>query len=305
MFDNVLQGVYDKLKPIAEKNRRYSKVIKIVFVLFIIIYVVISLIGSFINPSIPIFQNLDRSISYIVWVSIWGILLLLVFRVLSRNLRKYSLTVDDWSIFLACSILKNLEQYSDASRRQNQELEKEYKNMAVQDAKDLLSTVENGWEIGDFKLVKSIFNGAISKFKENLQTKLIPNLGLEKLDKETFDKVESTVYNIAYFMLNPDLSSLNHLNDSTFQQLTEYPLSKAKLLSRWWNYLQVHRILKHTLVFIGIGILAFSTFVICRFLGASIDTTLINTFFILGTLAAAYIATAFIKRESPRTIESK
>jgi hypothetical protein len=299
MLEGTLKGFYDKLKPIAEKSKRYSKVSRIVVILLIIIYAVVSLISAF----IPIFQNLDRSISASIGVLIWGILFILTMRVLGRKSRKYHLTVDEWSIFLACSILKNLQQYSEASKRQNQELEKEYKNMAVQDAKDLLSTVENGWEIGDFQLAKKIFNGTISKFKENLQTKLVPNL--EKLNKETFDKVQLAVYNITHFILNPSLPGLNHLNDSTFQQLTEYPLSKAKFLSRWWNYLQVHRVQKHTLVLTGIGILAFSTFIICRSLGASIDTTLINTFFILGTLAAAYIATVFIKRESPRTTESK
>jgi drug/metabolite transporter (DMT)-like permease len=101
------------------------------------------------------------------------------------------------------------------------------------------------------------------------------------------------------------LATLDHLNDSTFQQLNPHPLSEEKLLSRYWNYLQVHKIVKHTLAFTVIVMIAFFTFFICSYLGASTDTTLINTFFIFGTLAGVYIATFLVKREPPKTSESK
>jgi len=298
MFDNVLQGVYNRLKPIAEKNRRYSKYKAIVWVLFVIIYAVVAIV----TPFIQIIKDLGYYTFTVIWVPTWAILFLLTLIVVGRKSRKYHLTVDDWSIFLTCSILENLEQYSNASKRNNQQLAKEYKNMAAQDARDLLLTIENDWEVGDFKLVQ-VFNEAISEFKKSLQTRLIPNLEQKKLDKETFDKVESVAYNIAYFMLNPDLPTLNHLNDSTFQQLTEHPLSEANLLSRWWNYIQVNRILRHTLVLIGIGILALFSFLMGNYIGATIDTKYATAFIVFATLAAAYIAT--MKKESPRTSESK
>lgn len=93
MFDNVLQGIYDKLKPIAEKSRRYSKINKTVLILLVISYIVI----PFMFPFIPIFQNLGFNISIVIWALIWAILFLLTIRVLGRKSRKYHLTVDDWS----------------------------------------------------------------------------------------------------------------------------------------------------------------------------------------------------------------
>ena len=189
MFTNDLQRVYDRLKPLAEKNRSNLKTAKIVVALFAIGYLVMVLIIPLINPYIPIFQNLSNSILVTICLVTWASLFLLVFSLLIRKSKKYRLTVDEWSIFLACSILKNLEQYSEAINNQNQDRAEEHKKMAVQDANNLLSTIEEGWEIGDFKLARNIFNETISKFKENLQTRLIPNL--EKLDKKIFDKVES------------------------------------------------------------------------------------------------------------------
>jgi len=299
MLDSTLKGFYEELKPKADKSRRYSKVTLILMISFLIMYLVLSTL----NPLIAVFLNLDSFVSFIAWAVSFVILLVLTIRVLEGKLRKYNLTVDEWSIFLACSILKNLEGYSKASKNENHEAEKEYKKMAVQDARAFLSTVEKGWEIGDLKLVKSIFKGTISKFRKNLQTKLIPNL--ERLDMERFEKVESTVYNIAHVVLKSDLPTLNNLNDSTFLQLDEYPSSKEKLLSRWSNYLQGHRILQHILALTVIGILAFSSFLVLWYEGASIDTTYSTPFIVFSALAAGYITIAFIKRESPKTSESK
>jgi len=300
MLDTILQGFYEKLKPIAEKNRRYLKYGKTAIILLVIAYATVSLIVSL---GARIFWNFDPNVLVAGTGVVWIILFLLTVRFLNGKYRKYSLTVDEWSIFLACSILKNLEDYSEASKRQNEELKKEYKKLAVQDAKDFLSTVESGWKIGDFKLAKKVFNEAISKFEKNLQTRLIPNL--ERLDDGVLDKMESIVFNIAFVANNGDLALLNLLNDSSFKQLTEHPLSKVKFLSRCSDYLQVNRMLRHVLVFVIIGVVSISAFVIGGYLGASIDTTYATTFLVFCTLVAAYIAIAFIKRESIKTVESK
>jgi len=297
MLDNIHEGFYKRLKPIADKNRSYSKANNVAFALLMIIYFVF----FFIHRVIATLLNLEPSIFLIALILTWGVLFLLTMRVLKRKSRKYHLTADDWQIFLACSILNNLEQYSEASRSQNYELEKEYKKMAVQDGEDFLLTIEKYWTIGNFKLAKKIFDEAISRFKKNLQTRLIPNL--ERLDREILGKVESVMLNVTYVILNGDLPSLNHLNDSTFLQLTEYPSSKVKLLSRWSNYLQVHRIQRHTLVIIGIGVVSCSSYGIGRYLGATIDLSYGTAFGLFGLLVASYIA--YVKGESPRTTESK
>lgn len=296
MFDSILEGIYNRLKPIADKNRTYSKINTIAFVFFVIIY--LALTSLFRN--IAAFLNLDSMVFLVISVSTWAVLFLLIVRGLRKKTRKYNLTVDDWSIFFACSILKNLEQYSVASKNQNHLLEKEYRNMAVQDAEDFLSTIEKYWTIGNFKLAKKVLNDVIPKFKKNLQTRLIPNL--ERLDKGIFDKVEHIVYNIAVVMLNVDLTSLNHLNDSSFLQLNELPSSEVKLLSRWSNYLQSHKIQRHVLVITVIGVVGFSSYGIGRYLGASIDLSYGAAIGLFGILLAAYIT---IKRESPKTTESK
>lgn len=298
MFDNILQGVYDKLKPNADKTKENVKAIKI----FLFVSLILFAVGSIILFPIVLFWNLNFFVSDSVWISVWIISFLLSYRFLNKGFKKYNLTVDEWSIFLPCSILKNLEDYSEANKKEKQELKKEYKKMAVQDAKDFLITINDGWMIGDFRLAREI-REAVSKFKDNLQTRLIPNL--EKLDMKVFDRVESAVYTIAHVMLTLDLPKLNNLNDSTFQQLDEYSPSKMKRLSNWWKYLQAHRIPQHILALTVIGILAFSSFLVLWHEGATIDTTYGTPFIVFSTLAAAYIATALIKGEPPKTSGSK
>lgn len=296
MLDNVLQGVYDKLKPKADKDRKYSKIGNAIFILYMIVFIVVFFMSSYAKS----LWNLEPSVFLGVTLLIWVVFFALTLRTLGRKYRKYSLTVDERSVFLACSILKNLEQYSDTT--QNKELREEHKEKAVEDAKDLLSIIDSNWTVGDFKLAKRIFKDTISKFKKNLRTRLIPNL--EKLDEKRLEKVESTVYNIAYVIYESRIDVLNNLNDSIFLQLDEYSPSKAKFLSRLVNYLQIHRILRHVLIVIGIGGIAILTYAIGNYVGATTSVSYATAFSLFGILLVGYLN--YLRRETPKAgAESK
>jgi len=168
---------------------------------------------------------------------------------LDQKARVYRLNADEQALLRTCSILENLENYFDI---QKSELKKEYKKNALLHAKKLLSTVENNWTIGDFKLAREHFGDSIYKFKKNLRNRLIPHL--EEEDEPILRGIETVMYNFAQLLHNPSVADLNHINKSIAKRMGSRPPLKESLLAKCSKFLEVHKVLRHALVTIILGI---------------------------------------------------
>jgi len=157
---------------------------------------------------------------------------------------------------------------------------------AVEDAKEILSTVKEDWKLGDFRLARRNFGTAISDISVNLYQSVIPSL--EKRKK--LDKVEQILYQFANYLLSPNIKTLEHVNSYISKELDSYYVEEAR-------FFRSRGILKHAMI---VGLI-FSFSVVPILLGfhfgpISLDTAILAFAGIFGPSIAVYISNALKKK---------
>ena len=289
MVTSNLQNVYEKLKAREKEYQRYARpsylIAKSFFLGFISILLSSVLIGSY-------FRQTELVQIYLgITIFAWLLFIKVSTDLLDKKARVYRLNADERALFRTCSILENLDNYFDTEKP---ELKKEYRKNALLNAKNLLSTVENEWTIGDFELARKHFGDSIYKFKKNLRNRLIPHI--EEGDESILKGIEQVMYNFAQVLRNPSVSDLNHINKSIAKKMGFRPLPKESPLTKCSNFLKVHKVLRHALVTIILGIGCYFVY----FLGinydlASKDVTFGTAIGLFGILFVGYWQ--YIKKE--------
>lgn len=248
MLDSILRTAYNKLKPREKKYQKYARprnlIGKSAFWVFALIIVALSSIES-------IFEIPTQFYMGAALLS-WLIFYYLSTRLLDKKANIYRLNPDEQALFHTCSILENLENYFDSK---NSELRKEYKKNILDSSEELLLTIENNWTLGNFKLAREHFGGSISKLKENIRNRVIPHIKEE--DESVLKGIETVMYNFAQLLRNPSVGDLNHINKSIAKRMGSRPSVKIGLLTRCSKFFKAHRVLRHTLVTISLGILCY------------------------------------------------
>lgn len=190
-----LQNVYKKLKAREKEYRRYARPSNLlnesfIWALVVCVYAFL-LIVVFFNVEIsPIYLP----IAYFSWYAVIRVSTYF----LDKKARVYRLNADERALFRTCSVLENLDNYFDSDKS---ELKKDHKKNALVGAKKLLSTVENSWAIGDFKLAREHFGDNISKLKINLRNRLVPTI--EKGDEKALDILKVLCLTLLTFYVTP------------------------------------------------------------------------------------------------------
>ena len=283
-----LQNAYEKLKAREKEYRKYARPSN----LFHESYIWALIVCIFAFLTLNVFFNVEIPIIYlpIVAYSWWAFARVSTY-FLDKKARVYRLNADERALFRTCSVLENLDNYFDSNKS---ELKKEHKKNALVGAKKLLSTVENSWAIGDFKLAREHFGDNISKLKINLRNRLVPTI--EKGDENSLRYIEGLMLDFAYFLRKPSLSGLSRINESMHSKLVLYPSQKIGFLTRCSKFLRVHKALRHSLVTISLGIgCYFVHFLAINYDLASKDVAFATAIGLFGILLVGYWQ--YIKRE--------
>lgn len=248
MLDSILQKEYEKLKPREKKYQKYARpshlIGKSIFWVFTSIILAVVSIGSFLKLQTQLVQTY-LAVAIFSWLSFIKVSTYF----LDKKACVYRLNTDEQALLHTCSILENLENYFDS---QKSELKKEYKKNTLLNAEKLLSTVESNWTVGDFKLAKKHFGDSIFKLRNNFRNRLIPHI--EEGDETILKGIEDVMFNFAQFILNPSVSDLNHLNKTIAKKMGSRPPLKENLLTKCSKFLEIHKVLRHALVTIILGI---------------------------------------------------
>jgi hypothetical protein len=155
----------------------------------------------------------------------------------------------------------------------------------------MLSTIENNWTIGDFKLGRNAIGDAVSKFRKNLRNRLIPHI--EKGDEVSLKTVEQIMYNFAHFLRSPSIEDLNHLSVSISEKISSYPSAKIGLFRKSLGFLKSHKAFRHALVISSIAILCYFVYFFGNFI--SIEAAYISATTLFGVLLVGYLQ--YVKKE--------
>lgn len=178
-------------------------------------------------------------------------------------LRK-SPSVDKLTRLYTYATVDNLDNYFDPKRADTVQRKKEFRKKATENAHELLSSIEDDWIIGDFKLGKELLGDNVSRFKDLLSKRLIPNI--EEGDPETFlRKARDIMYQLIAFFANPSTEDLKRINKYMSDELGEISYEREGYLTRFFAFLYSHGPVKHVLGITLITLLSICIYLLARY----------------------------------------
>lgn len=293
MIDKTLEDIYGRLKKQVENYRKYARLEtwakRLSFVSFLGVVLASMLIGFLRFP-----LGSENSLENILGVMYSGLVfayasLFVVFSVgylLQRKSRVYCPEADDLILYETCSAIEHLGDYR---KSRPSSVKEEHRKGAVHDVRQLLSVLNKEWTVGDHRLAKETFGEVISSISDNLTNRVIPNL--EEGNKETLEKVEHSLYQLAQYLMRPSIEALRNVNKTITESLQEIELAKPSFIKRFSSFFTVHSLLKNVIV---LGLIFSAGFIpaLCGFQygGSSIDTALLVFAGIFGPSMAVYLA---------------
>jgi hypothetical protein len=201
-----------------------------------------------------------------------------------QKARVYEPEPDDLMLFFACEILDNLERYR---KDKTPALKEEHRKKAISSSKRLLEVVEQSWVFGNFGLAKKVFGNAISCFQDHLSRGLVPNM--KSRNEKVLTKAEDVVYQIAHFLLNPSVETLQHINE--LMDGLDHQKPKSGVIQKCSSFLRIYDIRKRAVVMVLIfAFAAIPSFLLVYFGFISLETGMIVFATIFGPLAAVYLS---------------
>lgn len=280
MLDSILEEKYKKLQERERKYQRYRRpaswisnsslwVVFVVFGAFLIGYFVFNVQFGVLVIFVLIFG--------------WQFIGLLITGFLNKKASVYNLDSDEWAIFYSCSVLENTQNYLES---RTSRLKEEYRKNALRSGKKLLSTIEKKWKIGNFRLAKAILGDTISKLKDNIRNKLIPNLEID--NEQTIRELEKIMYNFVQHLLRPTVDGFNHVN-KMMVNVTSHKPAKLGFYERCSSFLAKYTVLKHVLAIAIFGFVSCFVFLLgMNYVQISKEGSFVAAVSLFGILVAGY-----------------
>jgi len=214
--------------------------------------------------------------------------------------QRKSPSVDKLVRFYTYATVENLDNYFDLKRADTIQRKKEFRKKAIESAYELRSFINDNWIIGDFKLGKELLGDNVSKFKELLFKRLIPNI--EKGDPETFlRKASDIMYQLITFFEKPSTEDLKRICKYMSEELGEISLEREGYLTRFSAFLYSHGSVKHALGITLITMSSICIYLLARylFLASDWDSFRLSAEF-WAILAAGYFVFMVATRKAPK-----
>lgn len=232
----------DEIEERVEEYKRYERMGNIAGTGFPIWTTLSLILYILFRPRILPIPMMDFELSIPLFVGLgtpW-----LVIRFADKRRRKYHLEDDEWVAYYANLVVESLEDYAGSK---NNELKKDLRKEALEEAEEFLSYVNRRWIYGRFKLATDYFGDSVREFRKNLQFRLIPNI--ENGDDEMLKKTGRIMYNLLWGHLS--LDTIKRLNTQMSEGLPSREPSKKGLKNRLSNFLVVHKTIRDGLAIVS------------------------------------------------------
>jgi hypothetical protein len=180
---------------------------------------------------------------------------------------KYSIDDEQWTRYYSNSIVKNLQKYS---KEKNPEMKNEYRRNAQNKARDFLYRINKTWTIGTFKLSLEFFGDSISRFKDNVEYRLIPNI--KQGDDKLLELISVIMSYLTIFSNKFDLRAINVVSKLLEKDLQPYRPTKKGFRRQVSSFLGSHRIVQHSVFVLAVVIACvIFSYVVITYLHISTD----------------------------------
>lgn len=203
-----------------------------------------------------------------------------------RNLKRYFVDDDEWTIYYAHPLYVNLVK---CLKEKTEGMKEDYRKKTLKFAENLLTYVQERWKVGTFKPIREFEKGAVSAFEKNLRYRIIP--AIEVGDDALLEKVERIAFNFLYYAQTlhiEDIRKLNEMISAPDTGLPDHEPSKLGYVSRFLGFMRPNR--RHVIVLGTIGIVCIVVLYGLLVWGLSKESAMSDTLILLGILISAYIA---------------
>ncbi len=232
---------YRTLKDEYNESDRYKtwerRLLNLMLVMLVIFFFLFA-IDNYIVKTTIIFQ-ITVFTFMISTLTFYGLALLLR-RLAERNLP----SADKLVLFHTYSTIHNLDCYYNKKIADTIELKSKYRSKAIASAKALLSAIKEYWVVGDFEFGQKVLGGTLSRFKENVEKRLVPNI--ESGDPETLLKrANEILWGFAALLRSPATpEDLALISGNMSQDLPLIEAERKSIFSIGANFVRSHAIVK-------------------------------------------------------------
>jgi hypothetical protein len=175
-------------------------------------------------------------------------------KLILKKAHKFELSSDELTKYHAIAVYRYIDEYFSESATKNEDLRKDCKIQAINNANELLLLIKENWVIGEFKLGQIILGKSVEEFIENLSYRLIPNIEHSKTDL-ILKKTNDILYQLIAFLYVPTKNSLEHINGNMSDQLDPVTMNEENKATKFINFFSSHVILTQA-VFIAVIVIA-------------------------------------------------
>ncbi|HML01919.1 MAG TPA: hypothetical protein VK487_00955 [Candidatus Bathyarchaeia archaeon] len=253
------EDLENRVKQYEKWERRFE---------FLRAYFALSVLIGFIPPLVATdVLATKNSLSFYVFLVVFPTIWLLVGRQSAKRMFKYSIDDEQWTRYYSNSIVKNLQKYS---KEKNPEMKNEYRRNAQNKARDFLYRINKTWTIGTFKLSLEFFGDSISRFKDNVEYRLIPNI--KQGDDKLLELISVIMSYLTIFSNKFDLRAINVVSKLLEKDLQPYRPTKKGFRRQVSSFLGSHRIVQHSVFVLAVVIACvIFSYVVITYLHISTD----------------------------------
>jgi hypothetical protein len=272
---------YEIISEKVKKRLRYERLVAVNALLYFVYF----LVPSVVSILLTIFFNvrIDMTVLLIIGILL-GIVLVPLGR---RRIKVYYVDDNDWAIYYAVPLYENLV----TSLNMKNELKKDYREKALKYAENLLSCVQQRWNVGTFKPIREYEKGSVYEFKKNLRYRIIP--AIKDGDDAILQKVERIIYNFLAISKTLSIEEIMKLNEkmSRSDGLPNREPLRIGYRARFSGFFKSHKLAKHLLIIgsIALGCMLFG-YALLTYWELQKESVLSDTIILFGILVSAYIA---------------
>ena len=278
---------YDVICEKVKKRLRYERLLGFGAGLFIVCIFAPVLIFMLFS----LYRQLG-SYGSLVSMSIGILLAFGVSSLFRKRLKVYYVDDDEWAIYYARPLYISLTK---CLREKSKGMKEDYRKETLKYAENLLSCVQERWNVGTFKPIIEYEKGAVSAFKQNLRYRIIP--AIRDGNDELLQKVERIMCSFLFFTQNLFIEDIRSLNEGMSRPdgLPDRRPTKIGYTPRFLGFFRARK--QHLVALVSIGAVCVIILYGLIVWGLSKEAAVNATLILLGILISAYVAIQWSSRK--------
>jgi len=202
-----------------------------------------------------------------------------------KRLKVYYVDDDEWAVYYARPLCISLTK---CLKEKSKGMKEDYRKETLKYAENLLSCLQQRWNVGTFKPIIEYEKGAVFAFKQYLRYRIIP--AIKDGNDEVLHKVERIMYDFLIFTQSLTIENIRNLNEEISRPdgLPDRRPTKTGYASRFLGFFRARR--QHLVALVSIGAVCVIILYGLIVWGLSKESAVNATLILLGILISAYVA---------------